>query len=949
LTPTTRDEIAHALAHVWEIPAGPARAARVEQLVEAAAATGDRPLLVRALQSHIQALEYSGENDRILVPFARVLKLWDDNPADFDQRAVHSLFWHFKWVTGGMIDHASVPLSTMEGWLREMATRYAQAGHGMRAVHSQEHYLAAHVGDADRARSALDAWLATDRDEMADCHACERGGQGDWYTEAGDDAAALDVWRPVLDGELGCAEEPHRILAKSLLPLLRQGRTGEARANHLRGYPMARHNPSLRTTVARHLEFAALTGNEPRALEILGEHAAWLTNDGESPLGRLAFLEATAVLLRRLVALGRDDLLIPTPRADRREMTVAALRPLVEAEIAEIGARYDRRNGTTAVSDRSRAALDRAPLLDHLPLGLAPTAQSLVPPAPAEPALPAGSTVDELVAVADDLTARRHPHAEAAWERVARTGADLPARVRAEVAQSRAVAAAQSDPTRAREDFLAVADLFAAAGNPGRAVVNRARAALAASLAGDTGTGGRESAAALAEATALHGAGTADDRDFLVVGLCAAQDLLARAAHEAGPDPDDVVAAVTAVASDAQRLGQPYQVGAARLIEARARLAGGDHDAATAALEASAEAYLAAGTPWEAATPLTFLADVRLAHSDAAGAERAARDALRSGGALVERAVAGRAAAILAQALWQLGGHDAEVVDRALDAAARLEQEHPDAAARARLLAAQAFGRQGRHAEAAALFEAVLPDIDRTGDDEEQVRVRRMYGLCLLETGEPATAAKVLLAGAEKASSWPNQTAHAMLAHDAGQALERSGRHAEAAQAYRRAAGLWELLDRQDTRVRALRATAWALDELDDAAAPVAVMDEAVALAEGYEGDDPGLRAEHAETLRQASQLLVGWASEEPYPAGRGERALALAEESARRFTALGDANTAGRAQVAAAEAEVYRLDRPDAALRRLRAAAAEADGRDDTDLAAHCRSFADWVEKRED
>ena len=61
--------------------------------------------------------EYSGESDKILVPFARLMRMWDENPEDFAEYAMYSLHWYFKWVTGGMIDHPSVPLRSMRGWL----------------------------------------------------------------------------------------------------------------------------------------------------------------------------------------------------------------------------------------------------------------------------------------------------------------------------------------------------------------------------------------------------------------------------------------------------------------------------------------------------------------------------------------------------------------------------------------------------------------------------------------------------------------------------------------------------------------------------------------------------------------------------------------------------------------------------------------------------------------
>ena len=312
---TDRAEIAEALDENEQAPYGPVRSARAQHLVDLASESGDRPLLIRALQELITAHEFDGQSEKILVPFARVLRMWDEDPSDFDERAVYGLHWHFKWVTTGMLWQPNVPMESIRQWLGEMETRYRQAGYGMHAIHLCQFTVANHVGDKATAQRAFDDWTSSARDQMADCPACELGDKGDWLVETGRDREALDAWQPVLDGRLRCAEEPHRVLGKSLLPLVRLGRLDEARASHLRGYRLVRGNPNLRGSVGYHLEFAALTGNEPLGLEMLAQHAGWLTPDGEDMGGRLQFLEGAAVLLRRLRALGHADLPISTPRA----------------------------------------------------------------------------------------------------------------------------------------------------------------------------------------------------------------------------------------------------------------------------------------------------------------------------------------------------------------------------------------------------------------------------------------------------------------------------------------------------------------------------------------------------------------------------------------------------------------------------------------------------------
>jgi tetratricopeptide (TPR) repeat protein len=145
--------------------------------------------------------------------------------------------------------------------------------------------------------------------------------------------------------------------------LVRLGRHDEARSAYLKGYPLARRNASLRVAVGQHIEFCALTGNEARGLEILAEHAAWLSDQGENVTHRYEFCGSVAVLLRRLVALGYGEIPVGGGSA------VGVLATL-EKELAGISARYDRRNGNTFVSERHAARLAQEPLTDWLPLGV---------------------------------------------------------------------------------------------------------------------------------------------------------------------------------------------------------------------------------------------------------------------------------------------------------------------------------------------------------------------------------------------------------------------------------------------------------------------------------------------------------------------------------------------------------------------------------------------------
>jgi tetratricopeptide (TPR) repeat protein len=924
--PTTPDEIAAALVANDHAPYGPTRTRRAEQLVEFAEQTGDRPLLVRALQQLIEAREFDGHADEILVPFARVMRMWDEHPGDFDEGAVHSLHWHFKWVSSSVLSHPGIPLSAIERWREEMADRYRQAGYGLHAVYARRHFLAAHLGHGEEAARWFDEWLAADRDDMSDCHACDRNGQGEWLVQVGRDEEALAVWAPVLRGELRCTEEPHRVLAKSLLPLVRLGRLGEARNNHLRGYQMARGNASLRRAVAEHLEFAALTGNETRGLEMLAEHAGWLAPDNVDPWTRFEFLEGVAVLLARLRELGHADLPVPSPRGTTPTTPVGELLPAVLAEIAELTGRFDERNGTPAVGGRSRTRLAQRPLVDLLPLGV-----RSAPLAPARP-VPAGSTgsPDALVAHARQLDEVRHPDSHVAWERVAASGAVLPPNVLARIAQSRALAR-RGDPAAARPLFLAAAQRFVEAGEPGPAAANRSRAGLAALIGGDPQAARADLDAAL---STVDGS---TDRDAAVVALCRARAAWYRVLTGDASARAELDTELERAASVVDALGEAYHLGSLELLRAQTALAADDRDGARPLLERTVEAYTRAGSPWEAAFPRSVLAELALREGDLAAGEGYARQALADARDPDVRANVSR---LLAQAYWGPGGRDAEVVDLALAAAHRYDETRPADAAQLRLLAAHAFHRSGRFAEAAALLETALPDLDEHADEADRVEGRRLTAQCLREQGEPEPAARLLLAAATIAQGWPDQTGHATLAHEAAAALQSAGHGEEAERAYARAADLWQTVGDLASRIRAIRARAWLLADRDLPGA-LALFDAAAA---ELSAADPGERWELPETLRQAAHLVMQWhenADPDPRTVRRG---LALAEDAARGFAAVDDFPSLASARLLAAEFEVLALDRREDGLARVRGLADECRTRGETALVTRCEQYLSWL-----
>ncbi|MFD6244914.1 hypothetical protein [Streptomyces roseolus] len=493
----TPEAVVEALRENHERPHGLPRTITAEELVEAAEAFEKPDVLVTALLELMTAYEFTGEHRKSPVAFARILKLWDSAPDSFSPYEAHQVFWRFKWVTTSLLQVPEMPLAAIGGWIDQMRDRYEAAGHDVQPVAAMRYHLARHTGTG--VADAYDLWATRPRTDLSDCEACETRHHA-WHRVAeGDDAAALDVWRPVLAGASTCSEEPQTSQARALLPLLRTGRTDEARSHHLTGYRKVRGNAAMQAEVGLHLEFCALSRNEGRGLEILAENRPLFEATG-APLDHLGFLTGVEVLLARLVEAGHDDTAVAGPPG--RAWTARELLAHVRAEAEPLAAAFDGRNGTGAVGDGRRARLARRPLLDEpLPLGLraatgatgaggagagATGATASAAGAPATARIEVPEDFAALVREARRLSREGHPGETRLWTRVTERLADGSAShddaagpgdlLRAELAEQRAQKLWLDDLHTAGTAELGTAiGHFEALGMPWHALSARAR------------------------------------------------------------------------------------------------------------------------------------------------------------------------------------------------------------------------------------------------------------------------------------------------------------------------------------------------------------------------------------------------------------------------------------------------------------------------------------------
>ncbi|MBT2451185.1 tetratricopeptide repeat protein [Streptomyces sp. ISL-43] len=958
----TAAEVRQALYDNQCLPNGPARSAQAEALANAAEACGDSGLFRQTLLNQIDAYEYSSERTRMVVPFARLLQEYDRDPGGFDSGQAHSLFWRFKWVAGQLVSSPEIPLSSVTGWLEDMERRYRLAGYSERAVRQSEFYLAEATGDDERAERAVNRWQSADRDAMSDCHACETNSQGWFWAGRDDDAKAVAIWEPVLAGKQSCLEEPHRVLARSLLPLVRLGRGAEARAHHLRGYRMARGNESLLRSIGEHIEFCALTGNEARGLEILAEHSAHL-----GPLvdveAQMRFYGGILVLLRRLGELGHGaDLSVSYEGAAR---TVDELHGILREDALAIARRFDERNGTTRVGDRLVERIGRAPLLDTLPLGVRSSALPQAASAPvreaAAPAPASGGGFAELVERARAARDLGHPGADALWAEVAaRPEAGADPLVAADVADHRALAAARAGAAEAAELLAGVREDYRELGRAERAALAELRLA---TVAAQSGAGAGELreliAVALRAAEALDADEPLRTRRIAYAELTSIRvesylrSVEAAGEHEHGHDHGHdhghghdggqghghgELAAELRAFADAYGPALPDVAAEAEEMLGRLALSQGDPERAVALLATCTDRALAAGRPWLAVDPLVLRAGILMSLDRPEEAEEAARAGLAHAAETTDPETQGVVRLTLADILLRRGGADAEAAGHALEGAHWFDQAGltADGGAQARLLLARCHAREGRTAEAAEVLQSTLPDLLEHGEGQA-VSVREFLGDLLRDLRDARGSAEQYLLAAEVTKDWEDPRPQARFAQAAANRLSEARLVPEAVAAYEQALDLHRRAkDAPVAEVRILRSLAWLglREKVTDAAVARARvrMDEAVEVLSAAVAEAPDAietRAELAETWNQLAQILDRRVSADEDDFDEEEGAAG----------APGPAEPLGAAELEALQLEEVALWN--------RAAALQAElGPDHLEARYHCVNNAAWTER---
>lgn len=838
---TTADDVRELIHRTWDAPEGPGQIALAEQAMRYAEALADPDLAFDARMAATSAFHRGGEPAKAFVTFARCLAEYDADPARRDGSDEHLLLWYFKYVVSSMAKFPEVPLERTRAVLDDMERRFRSGGHSLHAVYAYRQTIASHIGDVEQAEHWFRLWDTAPRDRNSDCAGCDPTSKAYHHAWLGRFDEAIAVAEPALAGDLTCSEQPQAILTALMIPYLRTGRLDEARDAHRRAYRAYQTNPADLGSVADHVEFCGLTGNEVRGLELVERHLSWLDRP-PTPKSELEFASAAAHILRRLVAQGRSDLVV---RA-QQPTTVGELADRLTARSLELAAQFDARNGTAYQGERIRERLDAEPIVAYLPLSLTAayrTRSVSAPPMPPEPdlSMEAALSLDEQLDIVEDWYQAEEDRARSLAAHIieAAEGVQLPAVQRGRIARLRAYQSDREDAEAAEREFTAAVEAFREGGDRVRELATRVQRAIARyeqrrnALEIQEGVESAEAllricdepvqrrntmmraayllAVAGADGQALAWLDRAEDEPGTPPPRRLAQALMLRSGLLHRMDQiDETVESARAAVELLRGLGPSDQLASALMMYANLAGSLGRHGEALAAFEEAAAAAIDPELRRDARVNAGFM----LVNTDRAG----------------------------------------EVIDDIVEHVCLMAEEGEDrAAAYTRHRLAVALTTTRRFREAAEVAEEALAwfaheDDERAMADECRDLLARVYD----EMSEPHAALAQLTALADGRTGADDAGARSAYLERMAEVLYRVDRDREAAERYADAAAGYEIAGDHMSQVRALRRRILALHYARDpfgcteAVETVASLAASLTSAAGSDGPEPAIVWEHA-------------------------------------------------------------------------------------------------------
>lgn len=258
-----------------ELPHSPTQVAIHEEAVREADRLGDEHLGFEARNALVSSAVFSGAREKAMVAYSWCLAYYDRNPEEFSWWGEYEFLWQYKWIVGQATQFPQIKREQLSELIEDMARRFSKAGYNDRTANYFRMDNAMRMGDLDEADQFADLVRKVERDDMADCEACECDNRGDMHFLRRRDKQGLKTVQPILSGRMSCSEIPHNTLAAVLIPHVRLDKAQEAIPLQQKGYRLISRNRDYLEQIAYHMLFLVHLGEENRAVRMFDRHFIW--------------------------------------------------------------------------------------------------------------------------------------------------------------------------------------------------------------------------------------------------------------------------------------------------------------------------------------------------------------------------------------------------------------------------------------------------------------------------------------------------------------------------------------------------------------------------------------------------------------------------------------------------------------------------------------------------
>ncbi|HEY8880923.1 MAG TPA: hypothetical protein VIN03_25355 [Roseateles sp.] len=311
----------------------------------------------QARKARMEAAIFGGEAELALSLFAWCRRMSDDRPDVIDPTA---LLWTYKHIVMQLPRFSRISQAQMDAVAQEMEASYQACGASPRPVLAKRAEAAVGQGRITQARELSDAAMQHPRDRWADCAACETAFSIEVLLGERRFSDLIDAAKPIVAGQVRCAEVPHMVLTNVMLAHAALGEADQVETLRRQSYRLVQRNPAFIKEVSLHIELHVSQDQLPEAARLATRHMPWLgrATDDRS---QFHFLRALHILLAALVrapvraSAWRTKLLETLearydalPEGSTLEARQQALAAVVADKGLKLATAFDKRNGNDA-------------------------------------------------------------------------------------------------------------------------------------------------------------------------------------------------------------------------------------------------------------------------------------------------------------------------------------------------------------------------------------------------------------------------------------------------------------------------------------------------------------------------------------------------------------------------------------------------------------------------